>query len=248
MAQDPAFLFYTNDFERGVQFFSDEQVGKYLRLLMAQHQHGHLSEKQMIHICKSYDEDVFCKFEKDDGGLFYNQRLDIEIARRKKWVDSRSSNKSGKIKELQKDKPKIISKSYDNHMEIENEIENEGVGEKKEKKSEKAKKATQEVFDVVEHLNIRSGRKFNPQRQQTANLVISRLKEGYTVEDLKKIIDCKVEKWGNDEKMRQFLRPETLFAPSKIDGYLQDANDPKITKPQNGHDPRYSATFVKDKA
>ena len=43
--KDPAFLFYTNDFDRGCQFFTDEQVGKYIRLLMAQHQHGHLSEK-----------------------------------------------------------------------------------------------------------------------------------------------------------------------------------------------------------
>lgn len=114
MAKDPAFLFYTNDFERGVQFFSDEQVGKYLRLLMAQHQHGHLTENQMIHICKSYDKDVFSKFLQDSSGLFYNERLEIEINKRKKFVESRSKNKAGK---------KHISKSYDNHME--NEIENE---------------------------------------------------------------------------------------------------------------------------
>ena len=113
MAKDPAFLFYTNDFERGCQFFTDEQVGKYIRLLMAQHQHGHLSEKQMIHICKSYDKDVFSKFSKDKDGNFFNERLDIEIDKRRKFAESRSKNKLGKTH---------ISKSYDKHMEIENEI------------------------------------------------------------------------------------------------------------------------------
>src|SRR5215217_4359701 len=111
MAKDPAFLFYTNDFSSGTQFFSDDQLGKYLRLLMAQHQHGHLSENQAIFISKSYDKDVMAKFKKDSQGLWYNERLETEINKRKNYVDSRSKNKSGKTKE------KIISKSYDNHME-----------------------------------------------------------------------------------------------------------------------------------
>jgi len=58
MAKDPAFLFYTGDFSTGTQFFSDEQVGKYIRLLMAQHQHGRLSEKQMLYICKNKDIEI----------------------------------------------------------------------------------------------------------------------------------------------------------------------------------------------
>lgn len=114
MAKDPAFLFYTNDFERGVQFFSDEQVGKYLRLLMAQHQHGHLPEKHMNFICKSYDNDVFSKFVRDSDGNYYNERLELEILRRKNYVESRGKNKIGK---------KHISKSYDDDMENENENE-----------------------------------------------------------------------------------------------------------------------------
>lgn len=111
MAKDPAFLFYPGDFTTGTQFFTDEQVGKYIRLLMAQHQLGHLEEKHMIMICKSYDNDVFSKFVKDDKGLFYNQRLEEEIVKRKKYTESRGNNKRGK---------KIISKSYDYHMEDEN--------------------------------------------------------------------------------------------------------------------------------
>lgn len=123
MAKDPAFLFYTGDFSTGTQFFTDEQVGKYIRLMMAQHQHGHLSEKQMIFICKSYDEDVFSKFTKDENGLFFNERLEYEISRRQSYVSSRSANKAGKVvkKEEKLTHKKNIQASYDNHMENENE-------------------------------------------------------------------------------------------------------------------------------
>lgn len=118
MAKDPAFLFYPGDFNTGTQFFSDEQVGKYIRLLMAQHQHGHLSEDQVIFICKSYDNHIFSKLKKDSDGLWYNERLEIEIEKRKNYVLSRGKNKEGKTKS------KIISISYENHMENRNENRN----------------------------------------------------------------------------------------------------------------------------
>jgi len=110
MAKDPAFLFYPGDFNTGTQFFTDEQVGKYIRLLMAQHQHGHLSEQQVLHICKTYDNHIMAKFIKDDNGLWYNERLANEIVRRKDYSKSRSKNRSSK---------KNISKTYVKHMETE---------------------------------------------------------------------------------------------------------------------------------
>lgn len=111
MAKDPAFLFYPGDFSTGTQFFTDDQVGKYVRLLMAQHQLGHLEEKHMIFICKSYDKDIFSKFDKDSLGLYYNKRLEDEIVKRKKYTESRGKNRSSK---------NIISNSYDEHMENKN--------------------------------------------------------------------------------------------------------------------------------
>ena len=128
MSNDPAFLFYTGDFTTGTQFFTDEQVGIYIRLLMAQHQHGHLSDKQVKMICRTHDEDVMLKFEKDCNGKFFNKRLEDEVFKRKKYSLSRSENKKGKIKDML-----IISKSYDNHMENENENENENKDINKDK-------------------------------------------------------------------------------------------------------------------
>jgi len=113
MPKDPAFLFYPNDFMSGTQFFTDEQVGKYIRLLIAQHQIGHLEEKHMLQICKTYDKDIFFKFVKDINGKFYNERLDYEIYKRKKYTESRSKNRTSK---------KNISSTYEKHMENENRI------------------------------------------------------------------------------------------------------------------------------
>lgn len=137
MAKDPAFLFYTGDFATGTQFFNNEQVGVYIRLLMAQHQHGRLSEKQVKIICPNYDYDVISKFEKDEQGFFYNKRLEEEISKRKAFSESRSKNKKGKTKEVIN-----TSKSYDNHMEDEN--------ENKDEIKKEIKKESQVEFEILD--------------------------------------------------------------------------------------------------
>ncbi len=115
MAKDPAFLFYPGDFTTGTQFFTDEQVGKYVRLLMAQHQIGHLHEKHMIQICKTYDKDVFEKFTKDVDGLYFNERLENEIIKRRNYSKSRADNRQKKEEK---------NGTYVNHMENRNENRN----------------------------------------------------------------------------------------------------------------------------
>jgi len=111
MAKDPAFLFYPNDFDCATRFFTNEQVGLYLRLLIAQFQNGRLSEKHINIICKTHDEDVISKFLKDDKGLYYNERLENEVVKRKNYSESRRKNRKNKEK---------ICESYVPHMENEN--------------------------------------------------------------------------------------------------------------------------------
>ena len=43
--KDPAFLFYSSDFLSGTFTMTNEQIGKYIRLLCIQHQKYILSEK-----------------------------------------------------------------------------------------------------------------------------------------------------------------------------------------------------------
>ena len=123
MSKDPAFLFYSSDFLTGTLLMSMEQKGKFITLLCIQHQKGHLSEKDMLHICGSYDEDVFTKFQKDEQGKFYNIRLEEEVDKRKAYSESRRNNRK------KKEDINNTSLSYVEHMENEN--ENEDLIEKK---------------------------------------------------------------------------------------------------------------------
>jgi len=84
--KDPAFLFYSRDWLTGTSFFTFEQKGKYIDLLCAQHDHGHLSEKQISVICRGeIDDEVMGKFEVDEEGKWFNVKLDSEIIRRKEY-------------------------------------------------------------------------------------------------------------------------------------------------------------------
>lgn len=148
MSKDPAFLFYTSDFLTGTAFLTNEQIGKYIRLLCHQHQNGHLKEKDMLKICLAYDEDVFEKFEKDENDLFFNLRLDEEIYKRKAYSESRRNNR--KKKEVKEEDMLIISNTYVEHMENEIEIE---IEDKKESKKVIKKPTIQDIKKEFPNFN-----------------------------------------------------------------------------------------------
>ena len=105
---------------------TDEEVGKYIRLLCLQHQKGHLKEKDLLNICQQKNEEIFSKFIQDENGNYYNQRLEIEINKRKAYSESRRNNRKKKEEEnntsktYEKDMLNICN-SYVEHMENENE-------------------------------------------------------------------------------------------------------------------------------
>jgi len=114
----------------------------------------------MLHICGSYDADVFGKFVKDEDGFFFNERLSIEMQKRKAYSDSRRNNR------IKKDVSNI-SKTYVPHMENvnENEIENinevivEDANEKKVTRKRFVKPEEHEVYNLMGELNA-TGKNF----------------------------------------------------------------------------------------
>lgn len=126
MSKDPAFLFYHQDFFTGVSDMTNEEVGAYIKCLCIQASKGGISEKHMSIICQSHEVHNSIKIKfifNAELNLFENTRLKNEIEKRKKYSESRSTNRKS-IKKL-KENTIDISKSYDKHMENENEIENE---------------------------------------------------------------------------------------------------------------------------
>ena len=93
MPKDPAILFYTSDFLTGTLTMTDEQVGKYIRLLCLHHQKGYLTEKDMISICKQHDQEIYEKFFKTEEGFYLNKRMQEEAKKRKKYIESRRNSK-----------------------------------------------------------------------------------------------------------------------------------------------------------
>ena len=75
-----------------------------------------------------------------------------------------------------------------------------------------------EIKEIVQYLNDKCGTRYRYQTRGTREHINARLKEGYTVDDFKTVIDKKFEEWHGTD-MEKFLRPETLFA-GKFESYL----------------------------
>lgn len=88
----------------------------------------------------------------------------------------------------------------------------------------KAEKPPRSVItdEVVDYLNERTDSKYTYERSSTLKAINARLKEGFSVDDLKMVVDHRVTKWANDPNMAEYLRPETLFG-NKCEGYLNAA-------------------------
>ncbi|EFH7974183.1 GntR family transcriptional regulator [Escherichia coli] len=78
------------------------------------------------------------------------------------------------------------------------------------------------AIEVLGHLNAVSGSRYQKSKTSLEN-IRARLREGYSVSDLKLVIDLKHEHWRANDEQYQYMRPETLFGPKKFEGYLQSA-------------------------
>jgi uncharacterized phage protein (TIGR02220 family) len=85
----------------------------------------------------------------------------------------------------------------------------------------------QTIDEVIGHLNAATQSNFKKTTEAYRKTIRARLNEGYTLDDFKKVIDSRVKIWGEDERMREYLRPQTLFRPSNFESYLNEANRPR---------------------
>lgn len=83
--------------------------------------------------------------------------------------------------------------------------------------------------EIVDYLNNLAGTNYRASSKKTQQLIKARINEGYTIEDFKVVIDKKTREWINDNKMKAYLRPETLFG-TKFEGYLNQPVKELTTK------------------
>lgn len=85
------------------------------------------------------------------------------------------------------------------------------------KKDKKEKKST--IYSpVIDYLNQKAGTKYKSSGKNTQTLIRAREKDGFKLDDFKKVIDNKVAEWRGTD-MEQYLRPITLFG-TRFESYL----------------------------
>lgn len=72
---------------------------------------------------------------------------------------------------------------------------------------------------IIDYLNEKTGKHFK-HTSTNKGLVISRYHDGFTTNDMRKVIDHQCKLWLNNQDMAQYLQPSTLFRASKFEGYL----------------------------
>ena len=80
---------------------------------------------------------------------------------------------------------------------------------------------------IVDYLNRKLHTNYKMKSKRATKNIKARLKEGYTFDDFKEVIDKKHDDWISDSLMIRYLKPTTLFSSEHFDEYL---NQPVLSK------------------
>lgn len=175
-------------------------------------------QELLLAITKFMFEDVEPTLNDKQTKIFNNLRRPLE--------KSKKRSKCGSITKSNENQEENETKTKENQKEIktksnENQKENESkthqdVNDNVDVNVNKITLA--EIKGIIEYLNIKSNSHYKYSTDKTQTLIKARIKDGFTLDDFKIVIDKKCEEWlGTD--FEKFLRPETLFS-NKFEGYL----------------------------
>lgn len=83
---------------------------------------------------------------------------------------------------------------------------------------------TDQAKQVLTHLNQKTGSRYQVCKSSLEN-IRARLGEGFSLDELVLVVDYSTAKWSEDLKMAEYLRPTTLFQPTKFPAYLKAATN-----------------------
>ena len=181
-------------------------------------------QELLLAITKFMFEDVEPTLNDKQTKIFNNLRRPLEKSKKRskcgsitKSNENQEENET-KTKENQKE---IKTKSNENQKENESKTHQDvnvivNVNDNVDVNVNKITSA--EIKGIIEYLNIKSNSHYKYSTDKTQTLIKARIKDGFTLDDFKIVIDKKCEEWlGTD--FEKFLRPETLFS-NKFEGYL----------------------------
>ena len=135
MAKDPAFLFYPGDWLGGTMTFSRSHKGAYMDLLMVQFNNGHMSLQDVETVLGGdfqtmWEYKLKAKFLQDEKGLYYNQKLEDEVNKRRNFTDSRKKNLNNKTSHMEAHTDARMENGNENENKDKKENRKRGAGEK----------------------------------------------------------------------------------------------------------------------
>ena len=134
-----------------------------------------------------------------------------------------------------KPKPNDNVNVNDNVNYYDNENLKENVNDSKEKIKQKEKSGDFSVCvsETISYMNEKCGTTFDPGKKEYRERIQKRIDDGYTFEDLRKVIDKKSAEWLGTP-MQRHLNPHTLFKADKFDIYLHSPASTIMRFPDKG--------------
>ena len=232
----PAFQFYADDFLAGVADMTQAEVGAYILLLCAQWSRGAIPtdpERAALIAKGDVSAHVMAKFP--DG---MNPRMEQV---RQKQADYRAKQADNGRKGMAKRwhngaynepitslQPKHNSPSPSPSPSPSSSEDKGCAVDDRTLRLKAEKKYSQEAKVVLSYLNAKTGRSYRESDNSLAPIQARLNEPDVTVGGIQTMIDRQVANWRNGP-MEEYLRPSTLFAPTKFNEYYAAKDCPPQT-------------------
>ena len=187
------------------------------------------NEQLMIDLnCNSNKTIIKIKKELKDAGLMTEVRQGMNLPNRI-YLDVLNGSVESTFQEVQK----VHLGSVENTL---SEVQKVHTIKTENTKTENNNNKLLICKEVISYLNLKAKKNFKVNTASHQKFIKARLKEGYVLEDFKKVVDVMVAKWkGTDYE--QYLQPQTLFG-NKMDNYLNQPMPRKAHSFQSAVDER----------
>lgn len=177
------------------------------------------NEQLMIDLnCNSNKTIIKIKKELKDAGLMKEVRQGMNLPNRI-YLDVLNGSVESTFQEVQK----VHLGSVENTL---SEVQKVHTIKTEDTKTENNNNKLLICKEVISYLNLKAKKNFKVDTASHQKFIKARLKEGYVLEDFKKVVDIMVAKWQGTE-YEQYLQPQTLFG-NKMDNYLNQPMPRKV--------------------
>ena len=169
------------------------------------------NEQLMIDLnCNSNNTIIKIKKELKDAGLMKEVRQGMNLPNRI-YLDALNGSVESTFQEVQKVHTGSAKSAFQEVQKVHT-IKTENT------KTENNNNKLLICKEIISYLNLKAKKNFKVDTASHQKFIKARLKEGYVLEDFKKVVDVMVAKWKGTE-YEQYLQPQTLFG-NKMDNYL----------------------------